>query len=93
MVCVRSILAGYLIGSFVPAYFIGKLRGIDVREVGRKYAGTLNVYHVLGFWSAVPTAVVDVLKGIFAILLAERMGASFVCAQLSGLAAVVPQRS
>ena len=89
MVCAGSILAGYLIGSFVPGYFIGKLKGVDIRETGRKYAGTLNVYHVLGFWPAVPTAVVDILKGIAAMLFAERMGAGFVCVQLSGFAAVV----
>ena len=88
MVCIGSILAGYLIGSFIPGYFLGRLKGIDIRRVGRHYAGTLNVYHVLGFWPAVPTAAVDTLKGIFAILLVQRMGAGFACAQLSGLAAI-----
>ena len=39
---------GYLIGSVSPSYFLGKLKGVDIREIGTKNAGTTNTYRMLG---------------------------------------------
>ena len=73
----RIILAGgsgYLLGSISPAYFLGKaLKGVDVRDRGFRNAGARNVYHLLGFVPASITAIVDLGKGIAAILIADRL--------------------
>jgi len=87
--CVISILAGYLIGSLLPAYFIGRFRKVDIRTLGTKNAGTINVYKLFGFLPAVGTAIFDCLKGVLAIFVAQSLGANFVCMQIAGLAAIV----
>jgi glycerol-3-phosphate acyltransferase PlsY len=67
-------LAGYLAGSVSPAHLLGRLlRGIDVREQGYRNAGTRNVYHLLGLFPAALTAIVDLAKGILALLIAWRL--------------------
>jgi glycerol-3-phosphate acyltransferase PlsY len=86
--CVVSIVIGYLIGSIVPAYFFGKLKRMDIREHGARYAGTLNVYHTIGLLPAIPTALFDTIKGVVAICVAHAIGVPFFCAQLSGIAAI-----
>ena len=82
------IFIGYLIGSINPAYFFGRLKKFDIREKGDGIAGTVNTYHNLGLKFAIPTAIFDTLKGVFVIIIALSMGADFVFAQLSGLAAI-----
>jgi len=88
MICVLSISIGYLLGTILPAYYIGRRKGFDIRHEGEHYAGTLNVYHVVGIKSAVVTALFDLTKGVIAIQIAMSLGAGFPCAQVSGLAAV-----
>jgi glycerol-3-phosphate acyltransferase PlsY len=63
---------GYLLGSICPAYILGKtLKNIDVRDRGFRNAGARNVYHLLGIVPASITAILDLGKGIAAILIAE----------------------
>jgi acyl phosphate:glycerol-3-phosphate acyltransferase len=65
---------GYLLGSISPAFFLGKaLKQIDVRDQGFRNAGARNVYHLLGVVPAAVTAVVDLGKGVAAVLIAERL--------------------
>jgi acyl-phosphate glycerol 3-phosphate acyltransferase len=65
---------GYLLGSISPAYILGKtLKGIDLRERGFRNAGVRNVYHLVGVFPAAITAVVDLGKGIAAVLIAEML--------------------
>jgi glycerol-3-phosphate acyltransferase PlsY len=69
-----SAAAGYLLGSLSPAFLFGKvLKGVDIREVNFKNAGTRNVKATLGLWPAAATALVDCGKGIAALLLSERV--------------------
>ncbi|MFX0136769.1 MAG: glycerol-3-phosphate acyltransferase [Candidatus Hodarchaeota archaeon] len=78
-----------MIGSISPAYIFGKLKHLDIRKEGSGNAGTTNIYHTLGTSYAIPTAIIDTLKGVFSIFIAQIIGANFVCAQLSGLAAII----
>jgi glycerol-3-phosphate acyltransferase PlsY len=87
--CASSIVLGYSIGSILPAYFIGRLKNIDIRKVGTKNPGTLNTYHSFGLLPSIPTALFDCFKGVIAVLVAQSIGASFVCAQIAGIAAIV----
>lgn len=89
LICVFSIIFGYLIGSFLPAYFIGKCKNIDIRQVGTKNPGSINSYKTLGLLPTIPVVMYDCLKGVIAILVAKGIGANFVCAQLAGIAAIL----
>ncbi|MHA2400610.1 MAG: glycerol-3-phosphate acyltransferase, partial [Promethearchaeota archaeon] len=66
-ISIISIIIGYLLGSILPAYIIGRLKGVDIRKVGSKNAGTSNVYHELGLKYAVLTGFYDFFKGLLAI--------------------------
>ncbi|WP_421932521.1 glycerol-3-phosphate 1-O-acyltransferase PlsY [Phenylobacterium sp.] len=62
----------YLLGSTPTGYLAGKLlKGIDIREHGSKSIGATNVLRTLGarpFWGVL---LVDVLKGVAAIVFAR----------------------
>ncbi|MFX1448294.1 MAG: glycerol-3-phosphate acyltransferase [Promethearchaeota archaeon] len=85
---VLVIIFGYLIGSINPAYIFGKLKNFDIRESGDGIAGTVNTFKSLGMKYAIPTGIFDFFKGILAIYLSLLIGADFIFAQLSGLAAI-----
>jgi glycerol-3-phosphate acyltransferase PlsY len=62
----------YLLGSTPTGYWAGKLlKGIDIREHGSKSTGATNVWRTLGKWPALLVLLVDVLKGVAAIVLAR----------------------
>lgn len=62
----------YLVGSLPTGYLAGKLlKGIDIREHGSKSIGATNVLRTLGTWPASVVLLVDVLKGVGAIVLAR----------------------
>lgn len=66
------ILFSYLIGSFSSAYFLGKVsKNIDIRSYGSGNAGATNALRVLGKKMGVLTFVLDILKGVIAILLGK----------------------
>ena len=67
---VIAIIVGYIFGSFPSAYLAGRLRKrIDIREVGSKNMGAMNVYYEVGRVEAVLVTLADLGKGIGAILL------------------------
>jgi glycerol-3-phosphate acyltransferase PlsY len=67
---VVAILIGYLLGSFPSAYLAGRLRkGIDIREVGSKNMGAMNVFYQVGPLDAALVTLADLGKGAGAILL------------------------
>jgi acyl phosphate:glycerol-3-phosphate acyltransferase len=82
-----ALVIGYLLGAVLPAYFIGRQRGIDLRYVGSGNAGTTNAYHVLGLGPAIVTVSYDALKGILAMLFAWRLGVPDQVIYAAGLAA------
>jgi len=84
-----SIIIGYFLGSILPAYFFGRLKGIDLREEGTCNPGTSNAFKVLGLPYAIPTAVYDTLKGLLTILIAYYLCGNFIFMQISGLVAIV----
>ena len=60
----------YLLGSTPTGYLAGKLlKGIDIREHGSKSTGATNVLRTLGKGPALAVLLVDVLKGVAAIVL------------------------
>lgn len=66
----QTILITYLMGSFSPAYFLGKIiNKVDIREYGSGNAGSTNALRVLGKKLALLTLIMDILKGIIAIVI------------------------
>src|SRR5882724_127945 len=66
-----GLVIAYLFGSTPTGYLAGKLlEGIDIREHGSKSTGATNVLRTLGKRPALAVLLVDVLKGVAAIVLA-----------------------
>jgi len=91
-----AIVSGYLLGSIPSAYLAGRLRkGIDIREVGSKNMGAMNVYYEVGRIEAVLVTLVDLGKGVGAILLVRWLAGNPLISSfdfltgLTGVAAVV----
>ncbi len=72
MASVVGLAIAYLFGSTPTGYLAGKLlKGIDIREHGSKSIGATNVLRTLGKWPASVVLLVDVLKGVGAIVFAR----------------------
>ena len=68
-----SVLTGYLLGSIPFGFLVGKARGIDIRQHGSGNIGATNVVRTLGRNWGVFVFILDVLKGVVAVQLAERV--------------------
>src|SRR5712671_44594 len=67
-----ALAIAYLIGSTPTGYLAGKLlQGIDIRQHGSGSTGATNVLRTLGKWPALVVLLVDVLKGVAAIVFAR----------------------
>lgn len=64
-------IVAYALGSINFAVILSrKFAGFDVREKGSKNAGTTNVLRTVGKKAALFTLVLDILKGVVAVLVA-----------------------
>lgn len=80
----------YLVGSIPTGYLLVRLAGKkDVRRFGSGSTGATNVLRVGGWKTALPVAVIDVLKGALPVVLAGRWFHDPVFAAFCGLLAVV----
>ena len=59
---VTAVIA-YLLGSTPTGYLAGRLRGIDIRQVGSGNIGATNVFRVLGKTAGTIVLLIDGLKG------------------------------
>lgn len=63
------LVGAYLLGSIPPGYWAGRLlKGIDVREHGSGSTGATNVLRTVGRVPALVVLLIDILKGVGAIL-------------------------
>lgn len=85
---VIAVLIGYLIGSIPFGYLVGRLNGIDVRQLGSGRTGGTNVYRALGGRWALTSGLLDVAKGIVAVLIVRQIFGNEIAAALAGAAAV-----
>ena len=63
------LIFGYLIGSLNFAIIYSKLRHDDIRNHGSGNAGATNVLRTYGKLSALIVFLLDILKGVFAVLI------------------------
>ena len=67
---VVAVVVGYVFGSFPAAYLAGRLtKRIDIRDVGSRNMGAMNVFYQVGPAEAALVTLADLGKGIAAILL------------------------
>lgn len=62
-------LIGYLFGCINAAYFVGKLKGKDIRAIGSNNAGASNTFIMIGKGWGVLVGAFDILKSYLAALL------------------------
>ena len=67
-----ALIAAYFLGSIPSAYIIGRLRkGIDIRQVGSRNMGAMNVFYNVGFLYGLLVLFMDLGKGAAAIAIAR----------------------
>jgi glycerol-3-phosphate acyltransferase PlsY len=67
---VLLIVAAYLLGSLPTGYLVAKaIKGIDIRQHGSGGTGATNVLRTVGKGAAIAVLLIDLLKGLLAVLL------------------------
>jgi len=85
-----ALICAYLIGSFPSAYIMARLRkGIDIRAVGSKNVGAMNVFYKVGFAEGILVLAMDIGKGAVAIALARWLGVPVITELFAGVAVVI----
>jgi len=85
-----AIIGAYLLGSIPSAYIAGRLRkGIDIREVGSRNMGAMNVFYKVGIVPGLLVLAVDIGKGAAAVALAHWLEVPLVVEFLTGATAVL----
>ena len=69
-----SVIIAYLLGNISPSIILGKLHGIDIKKEGSGNAGTTNALRVLGKKAALITLIIDIGKGVLAVVIGKLIG-------------------
>lgn len=94
MAILLATIGGYLLGAIPFGLLIGRVtRGIDIRDFGSHRTGATNALRTLGTRAAALVFILDVLKGVAAVLLARLVFAADPLADwaaaVAGFAAIV----
>ncbi|WP_209122579.1 glycerol-3-phosphate 1-O-acyltransferase PlsY [Alkalihalobacillus sp. BA299] len=85
-----AIVISYLIGSISFSYIITKkIKKVDIRQHGSGNAGATNTLRVLGVGPAVTVLLLDMAKGIFAVLVTLWIVGPGWAPALAGLASIL----
>ena len=85
-----AIFVAYLLGSCPTAYLVARLRkGIDIRQVGSRNLGAMNVIYSVGVVEGVLVLFLDMAKGTAAILVSWWLGVPLAVQLVSGGTAVI----
>lgn len=71
---ILAVVLAYFLGNISPASLISKAAGVDIRKEGSGNPGTTNVLRVMGKKAAALTLLIDVLKGVVAVLIGRYIG-------------------
>lgn len=88
---VLGTVVAYLVGSIPFGFLLGKLNGVDIRNLGSGNIGATNLTRTLGRDWGAACFLLDFLKGLLPVLLLPRVltGGGEVLPVLAGAAAVV----
>src|ERR1035437_9388114 len=90
MLYLLVVVVSYLLGAFPSGLVVGKAwRGIDLRDFGSGKTGATNALRTLGPGAACLVVVLDVGKGLLAILITHLVVGQPAAMALAGLAAAV----
>lgn len=85
-----AILLGYLLGAIPTGVVVCRLKsGVKLHEVGSGHTGGTNALRTSGVWAGLITAVVDILLGSAAILLARALTDNEWVAAIAGILAIL----
>lgn len=85
-----SVVIGYFLGSISFSYLLGKwLKKIDIRNYGSGNAGATNTLRVLGKGPAITVLILDILKGMIAVLISKLIGGEGWVPFVAGLSATI----
>lgn len=87
-VYIVMILLAYFIGNISPSTMLAKSKGLDIKKEGSGNAGTTNALRVMGAKAGVITLVVDVLKGVLAVIVPQIL-AGEECAMYCAVAVII----
>ncbi len=82
------VLLAYLIGSIPFGLLAGKVKGMDIRDHGSGNIGATNVFRICGKGYGITVFVLDVLKGLVPVLIAQAFTTGAVPI-LAGVAAIL----
>lgn len=71
---IAAIVISYFLGNISPSILIARAKGVDIRKEGSGNAGTTNTLRVIGKKAAAAVLIIDVLKGVAAVLLGRYIG-------------------
>ncbi len=74
---IGAIAVSYLMGTLSMAYFLGEIKGKDVRSAGSRNLGASNTMIVLGWPSAILVGAHDIAKAFIAVYLARHLSMYF----------------
>ena len=64
-----AIIISYLVGSIPTAYVFGRLlKGVDIRKSGSGNVGATNAFRVLGKSAGIMVLILDIVKGLFCVV-------------------------
>jgi glycerol-3-phosphate acyltransferase PlsY len=87
---VIALLVAYLIGSFPTAYIVARLKkGTDIRAVGSRNLGAMNVFYSVGFWWGMLVLMIDIGKGALGVGVAHFLKDEMWVQMLAGVAVVL----
>ena len=74
MKIIMVFIISYLLGSIPTGYIITNwIKGVDVRKFGSGNVGATNVTRVLGLRYGMLVALMDILKGFIAVMVAQHL--------------------
>ena len=77
-ILLAGLLGAYLLGSIPTGFVLAKtLKGIDIREHGSGNTGATNVFRVVGKGAGIGALVIDLFKGVLAVLLLRWLAIRF----------------
>ncbi|MGH7639832.1 MAG: glycerol-3-phosphate acyltransferase [Candidatus Dormibacteria bacterium] len=82
-------LGAYLVGGIPVGWLVGRLAGVDLRQVGTHKIGTSNLFRSVGLLPAAVVGPLQFAQGLAAVLVAVLLGAPAWVIAGAGLCAVI----
>lgn len=80
------VVISYFLGNISPSTIMGKIYGVDIRHAGSGNPGTTNTLREIGPAAAGVTLLVDIMKGVAAVLIGQYFSGSGLGGYICGTA-------